>query len=361
MAERVLMNGCHAIGEAAIRAGLHGYFGYPITPQNELTEYMAKHMPARGRIFLQAESEVAAINMIFGGAAAGARVMTTSSSPGISLMQEGISYIAGARLPCVLVNTMRGGPGLGNIAPSQGDYFQSTKGGGHGDYHMIVYAPSGVQEAVDLTYKSFEVAERYRVPVMILSDGMIAQMMEPVVLPPEKEPPSLEKPWALTGAKGRERRIVRSLWLNPPDGVEKNNIVLQKTYKEIVANEKRWEVFGEGEYLLVGYGTMGRMLKKVVSILKENGINAFLFRPITLWPFPYEEIYKLNPKKVFVLEMSAGQMVEDVYMAVKGSVPVYFYGRMGGGVPTPAEVAEVAKNAWNGDEACLWTPGKPNA
>ncbi|MCD6321094.1 3-methyl-2-oxobutanoate dehydrogenase subunit VorB, partial [Candidatus Bipolaricaulota bacterium] len=289
---RVLMRGNEAIAEAAIRAGVRCYFCYPITPQGELVEYMARELPKRGGVFLQAESEIAAINMVYGAAAAGVRAMTSSSSPGISLKQEGISYLAMARLPCVIVNMMRGGPGLGNIAPSQGDYFQATKGGGHGDYHLIVLAPSTVPEAAELVMLAFELSDRYRVPAMVLADGMIGQMMEPVELPEPVEPEDIPpRPWAVTGAKGRPKNVITSFDLDP-EGLKRMNLVLQETYREIEGYEVRWEEVetADAEILLVAYGTVGRIAKTVVRLAREEGIKAGLLRPITLWPFPYEQI-----------------------------------------------------------------------
>ncbi len=341
---RVLMRGNEAIAEAAIRAGVRCYFCYPITPQGELVEYMAKELPKRGGVFLQAESEIAAINMVYGAAAAGVRAMTSSSSPGISLKQEGISYIAMARLPCVIVNMMRGGPGLGNIAPAQGDYFQATKGGGHGDYHLIVLAPSTVPEAAELVMLAFELSDKYRVPAMILADGMIGQMMEPVELPepigPGEVPP---RPWAVTGAKGRPKNVITSFDLDP-EGLKRMNLVLQETYREIEGNEVRWEEVetGDAEILLVAYGTMGRIAKTVVRLAREEGIKAGLLRPITLWPFPYEQIQGLAQRipVVLTVELSAGQMWEDVRLAVGDRAETPFYGELGGVVPTPGRILE---------------------
>ena len=344
---RVLMRGNEAIAEAAIRSGLKCYFCYPITPQGELVEYMAKELPKRGGVFLQAESEVAAINMVYGAAAAGVRAMTSSSSPGISLKQEGISYIAMARLPCVIVNMMRGGPGLGNIAPAQGDYFQSTKGGGHGDYHLIVLAPSTVPEAAELVRLAFDLSDRYRVPAMILADGMIGQMMEPVELPEPVDTKDIpERPWAVTGAKGRPNNVITSFDLEP-EGLKEMNLVLQETYREIERNEVRWEEVEteDAELLIVAYGTMGRIAKTVVRLARQEGIKVGLLRPITLWPFPYEPVRKLaeRVRTVLTVELSAGQMWEDVRLAVEGRAETPFYGELGGVVPPPKRILEEVK------------------
>lgn len=349
---RTLLRGNEVIAEAAIRAGLKCYFCYPITPQGELVEYMARELPKRGGVFLQAESEVAAINMVYGAAAAGVRTMTSSSSPGISLKQEGISYIAGARLPCVIVNMMRGGPGLGDIAPAQGDYFQATKGGGHGDYHLIVLAPSTAPEAADLVMRAFDLSDRYRVPAMILGDGMLGQVMEPVELPPPTPPKALlPKPWALTGAKGRKPNVISSFDLDP-EILREMNRVLQRTYREIAENEVRWEEVetSDAEILIVAYGTMGRIAKTVVGMAREEGIKAGLLRPITLWPFPYEPIRRLSQRipVVLTVELSAGQMWEDVRLAVEGRAQTPFFGELGGVVPTPEEVLQEVKRLVQG-------------
>jgi 2-oxoglutarate ferredoxin oxidoreductase subunit alpha len=346
MNERILMCGNEALGEAAILAGCDAYFGYPITPQNEIPAYMSKRMPEEGRVFLQCESELAAINMIFGASATGKRAMTTSSSPGISLMQEGISYLAGAELPAVIVNVMRGGPGLGNIAPSQGDYFQATRGGGHGDYRTIVLAPSSVQELVDCMPLAFDLADQYRTPVLVLADGILGQMMEPITFnkkPRRKLPP---KDWALTGASNRKQNIVRSLWLK--EGVvEQHNYDLQAKYKEVEKNEilcEQYEV-DDAEIVVVAYGVAARIVRGAVSKARQEGIKVGWIRPITLWPFPTEQISKTADEfRIFlVVEMSCGQMVEDVKLAVAGKVPVLFYGRPGGGVPTVEQVLEKIK------------------
>ncbi|HUS71412.1 MAG TPA: 3-methyl-2-oxobutanoate dehydrogenase subunit VorB [Anaerolineae bacterium] len=342
---KVLMKGNEAIAEAAIRAGCDAYFGYPITPQTELLEYMSRRMPELGRAFVQGESEVASINMVLGAAAAGKRAMTSSSSPGVSLKQEGISFLAGNELPALIVNIMRGGPGLGNVQPSQSDYFQATKGGGHGDYFPIVLAPSTVQEAIDFTILAFELADKYRNPAMILGDGCIGQIMEPVELP-ELEPKPPDKPWAVTGCKGREKNIIRSLYLLAGP-LEARNVILQKKYREIEANEQRHAEFMlEGaEVVIVAYGTVGRVAQTAITRARDEGIPVGLFRPITLYPYPKDAISSLvEQARVFlVLEMSAGQMLEDVELAVKGTVPVEFQGWLGGRVPTPAEVTEKIK------------------
>jgi 2-oxoglutarate ferredoxin oxidoreductase subunit alpha len=342
MKKTILMSGNEAMGEAAIRAGLKFYAGYPITPQNELTAYMADELPKRGGVFIQSESEVAAINMIFGASAAGARVMTSSSSPGISLKQEGISYISGAQLPAVIINVMRAGPGLGNIWPAQSDYFQATKGGGHGDYRLIVLAPASVQESYDLTRLAFVLADRYRMAVMILSDGTIGQMMEGLTIDLDEKPPaSVEKPWALTGAAGRAPNVVCSLFMNRDD-VEKNNLVLQKKYRRVENQEVRYEgaFLDDARSLIVAYGTTSRIALSVVTALRRRGQKVGLFRPVSLWPFPKNELNKISRKcrKVLVVEMSYGQMVEDVRLCVDKKTDVGFYGRAGGGVPTEKQI-----------------------
>ena len=340
MSARVLMTGNDAIGEAAIRAGCDCYYGYPITPQNELTAYMAINMPRLGRVFIQAESEIAAINMVFGSAVAGKRAMTSSSSPGISLKQEGISFLAGAELPAVIVNVQRGGPGLGNIAPAQGDYFQAVKGGGHGDYHVIVLAPDSVQEMFDLTFLAFDLADQYRNPAMILTDGRLGQMMEPLV-PGDGKPNIPPKPWALTGAAGRPPNMIRSLIL-PEGELEEHNIRLQTKYAQVgqaeVRFEERW--IDDCEVLMVAYGTSARIVKGALETARSRGIKAGMLRPISLWPFPTERLRQLAARvhSVLVVEMSSGQMIQDVQLAVNGQAPVYFEGRMGGGVPTEAAV-----------------------
>jgi 2-oxoglutarate/2-oxoacid ferredoxin oxidoreductase subunit alpha len=345
-----LMKGNEAIAEAAIRAGVDGYFGYPITPQSEIIEYLMEANPfeTTGMVVLQAESEVAAINMVYGGAGCGKKVMTSSSSPGISLKQEGITYIAGAELPCLIVNVSRGGPGLGTIQPAQSDYFQAVKGGGHGDYHMIVLAPASVQEMADFVELGFDLAFKYRNPVMMLSDGAIGQMMEKVYLGPQKERSTVFPDWATTG-KGadRPRNIITSLDLDP-DGQEKFNHKLQAKYNLIRENEVRFEEFqcDDAEYLLVAYGTSARVCQKAVQLLREEGIRAGLLRPITLFPFPSKRLNELagQVKGMLSVEMSAGQMVEDVLLAVNGKVPVKHFGRMGGIVTAPDEVVDNLKS-----------------
>ncbi|HPA87613.1 MAG TPA: 3-methyl-2-oxobutanoate dehydrogenase subunit VorB [Bacteroidales bacterium] len=341
-----LMKGNEAVAEAAIRAGADGYFGYPITPQSEIIEYLMEANPYErtGMVVLQAESELAAINMVYGGAGCGKKVMTSSSSPGISLKQEGITYIAGAELPCLIVNVVRGGPGLGTIQPSQSDYFQAVKGGGHGDYHLIVLAPSSVQEMADFVELGFDLAFKYRNPVMILSDGAIGQMMEKVWLNPQKERSKTVPEWATTGKPPtRERNVITSLELDPHRQEIFNRKLVEK-YKEIKAMEVRYEEFlcDDAEYLLVAYGTSARVCQKSVELARSQGIKAGLLRPITLFPFPSERINTLaqKTKMILTVEMSAGQMVEDVMLAVNGKAPVHFYGRMGGMLPTPDEVVD---------------------
>ncbi len=345
MAEKVMVKGTEAIGEAAIRAGCRLFFGYPITPQNELPEYMSKRMPEVGGTFLQTESEVATVNMVYGAACTGKRVMTSTSSPGFSLMMEGLSYIAGAELPSVFVNVVRGGPGLGDIQPSQGDYWQATKGGGHGDYKTIVLAPSTVQEAVDLTWLAFDLADKYRNPVIILADGVIGQMMEPVEFPDFRPLDSLpdHSSWVLTGAMGREKHIVVSFDIDPYV-LEKMNLVLVEKYKKIEKEEKRWEEYmlEDAEVVITAFGTVARIAKSVVNEARKKGIKAGLFRPITLWPYPYERLEEISKGKklIFDVEMNMGQMLEDVKLAVKDHARVEYYGRLGGVVPTPTEILE---------------------
>lgn len=340
---KVLMKGNEAIAEAAIRAGCDAYFGYPITPQTEVLEYMARRMPELGRAFVQAESELGAVNMVYGAACTGARVMTTTSSPGYSLMQEGISYIAMSFVPCVIVNIMRGGPGLGNIQPSQGDYFQMTKGGGHGDYHLIVLAPSTVQETVDLVIEAFDLADKYLQPVTVIADGLIGQIMEPVALPELKTPERAEHPWALTGAKGRKKNIVTSLFLGAQN-LEREDLRLQKIIHEIEANEVRYAEYEmEGaEIVVVAYGTAGRIVQTAVKQARAQGIPVGLFRPISMFPFPYERLNEIaeTAKKILVVELSAGQMIEDVRLATNCRLPISFFGRLGGIVPLPEDILE---------------------
>lgn len=338
---RVLMKGNEALAEAAIRSGCKAFFGYPITPQNEIPSYMAEHMPEVDGVFLQAESEVSAINMVYGAAGAGVRVMTSSSSPGVSLKQEGISYIAAAELPCVIVNIVRCGPGLGGIHPGQGDYFQATKGGGHGDYRLIVLAPGTVQEMVDLTREAFALAEKWSNPVMILGDGILGQMMEPVDL--DFEPlPETAKPWATTGASGRKPNVVNTLDI-VPESFEKRNYALIEKYERIKKEEGKWqELYTEdAELVLVAYGTSARVARSAMEMARAQGKKVGLIRPITLYPFPDAPIARAANNKdtqFLVVEMSAGQMIEDVRLAAEGKSKIHFYNRMGGMVPTPQDV-----------------------
>lgn len=351
--EVVLMKGNEAIAHAAVRFGVDGYFGYPITPQSEVLETLAEIAPWKttGMVVLQAESEVAAINMVYGGAGTGKKVMTSSSSPGVSLKQEGISYIAGAELPCVILNVMRGGPGLGTIQPSQADYFQTVKGGGHGDYHLIALAPSSVQEMADFVGLGFDLAFKYRNPVMILADGVIGQMMEKVELP-EQQPRLTDEevvarcPWAATGKKGRKPNVITSLELDP-NVMEKRNIHLQEKYAEIEKAEVRYEELNceDAEYLVVAFGSSARIALKAIEHAREEGLKVGLFRPITLWPFPKKELEARAKqlKGILVVELNSGQMIEDVQLAVKCSIPVEHFGRLGGIVPDPDEVVEALK------------------
>jgi 2-oxoglutarate ferredoxin oxidoreductase subunit alpha len=345
---KVLMKGNEALGEAAIRAGCVHFFGYPITPQTEVPEYLVKRLPEVGGTFLQAESEIAASNMIFGAAGVGVKCLTSSSSPGISLMAEALSYIAACELPCVIVNIMRAGPGLGGILPAQGDYLQATKGHGHGDYKVIVLAPSSVQEAVDLMIDAFTLAERWRNPVMVCADGMIGQMMEPVEFPGEgRGPPLAPNDWALTGCEGRASRVVTSLILDP-EALDAHNRHLKAKYDAVTDAEQRWEVHG-GEHgydvLVVAFGTMARICKSAIDELAAEGLRVALFRPITLWPFPYAAlraaIDALPPDgRVLDVEMSMGQMIEDVRLAAEAVRPIDFHGTAGGVVPSPDDVAQ---------------------
>ena len=347
-----LMKGNEAIGEAAIAAGARHYFAYPITPQSEVAEYLCWRLPEVDGVFVQAESEVAVGNMLFGAASTGKRVFTTSSSPGISLMQEAISYMAGAHLPVVLLNIMRGGPGLGGVLPAQSDYFQSVKGGGHGDYRLLVLAPASVQEAVDLTILAFDMAEKYLNPVMIIGDGMIGQMMESVEFPQEyrAENNPDESNWALTGAKERKARLVKSLFLDPQK-LEDNSFALEEKYKKARAEEVRYELYNvsdKNKILIASYGTMSRICQTAIDELEEEGISVGLFRPITLFPFPEKEIYteaaKKNIKKLLTIEMSTGQMIEDIERCTKCIKPVEFFGHTGGIVPTPDEVKDKVRS-----------------
>ncbi len=348
MPEIRFMKGNEALAEAAIRAGMTGYFGYPITPQSEVIEYLAAQEPNHKYVLLQAESEVASINMVYGAAGAGARVMTSTSSPGFSLMQEGLSYIACAELPCVIYNASRGGPGLGTIQPSQGDYFQSVKGGGHGDYRLLTLAPNSVQEMVDHTVLAFELADKYQTPALILADGAIGQIMEKVVLPdPVTYRP--DKPWASTGkTPDRAKNLINSLYIESEE-LEKKNQRLQEKYRQIEEAEVRYEAYqlDDADVVLVAYGVTSRIAKKVVDLARQQGIKMGLMRPITLWPFPAKVLEGLAKKahvRFFLsVEMSCGQMVEDVRLAVNGAKPVHFYGRSGGIVPTPDEVLSVVK------------------
>ena len=350
MAERILMKGNEAIAEAAIRAGCRHYFGYPITPQTEIAAYMAKKMPKIGGVFLQAESEIASINMVYGAAAAGMRVMTSSSSPGISLKAEGLSYIAGSDVPALVVNVQRGGPGLGGIQPSQSDYFQATKGGGHGDYRMIVLAPASVQEMASLTIKGFELADKYNMTSMILADGTIGQMMEPITFE-DTEIKTYEKPWALTGTeKKRPHNVVNSLYLKP-DELEKKNFERFEKYAEIEKTEAMWEEYmmDDAEICVVAFGIAARVAKNAVVAARNEGIKVGLIRPITLWPFPNAAFEKTEKVKAFVsVELSMGQMIEDVRLATKCQKPVSLCNRCGGMIPSPDEVLEAIKNAGKG-------------
>jgi len=340
-----LLEGNAAIAEAAIRAGVDAYFGYPITPQTEVLEVLSKRLPEEGRVFLQAESEVASINMVYGAACTGARVMTSSSSPGISLMQEGLSYIACSEVPAVVVNVMRGGPGLGNIQPSQGDYFQAVKGAGHGDFHSIVLAPSTVQECIDLMMLSFDLADQYRTICMVVADGNIGQIMEPAELPPYRplrtKAERTKFTWALTGAYERPHRIITSLFLGA-ENLEAVNLRLQAKLREVAKHEVRFQEIeaDDADLLLIAFGTVGRICKTVVRQARAKGLKVGLLRPISLWPFPAARIAALAEQVygILVVEMNAGQMLEDVRLAVEGRVPVHFYGRMGGIVPFPDEI-----------------------
>ncbi len=338
---RELWEGNQAIAEAAVRGGLEAYFGYPITPQTELLEYLSKRMPELGRAFVQAESELAAINMVYGAAVAGARTMTSSSSPGVSLMQEGLSYIAASEVPCVMVDMMRGGPGLGNIAPGQADYNQLVRGGGHGDYHSIVLAPSTIQEAVTLTYNAFDLAEKYRGIVVIAADGNIGQMMEPVVMPPMRQLGPVDRGYELTGAIGRPRRVISSIGLDP-NVMEQTNARLQARYREIEANEVRFaeRQTEDADLLIVAFGSAARIAQTAIREARARGLRVGLFRPISLWPFPYQRLAELAQRipRLLVVEMNAGQMLNDVRLAVGPQAAVAFYGRTGGQVPMPEEI-----------------------
>jgi len=358
-----MWEGNRAIAEAAVRAGLEAYFGYPITPQTEILEYLSARMPELGRVFLQAESELGAINMVYGAACAGVRVMSTSSSPGVSLMMEGLSYIAGTEIPAVLVNVMRGGPGLGNIAPSQGDYNQAVHGGGHGDYRPIVLAPASVQEAIDLMVLSFDLAEKYRAICMMILDGSIGQMMEPVTLPEMQPVKRKDWDWAVRGKLDRERRILSSIYLDPY-AEERTNLRLLERWKAVEANEIRYKPYylDDAEFVIVGFGTAGRVALSAVRQARAEGIKVGLLRPITVSPFPHAVIEDLagRASAFLVVEMNSGQMLEDVRLSVKGRSPVEFYGRMGGVVPFPDEIlAEIHRIASSplsveGDPRAAW-------
>jgi 2-oxoglutarate/2-oxoacid ferredoxin oxidoreductase subunit alpha len=341
-----LLKGNDAIAEAAVRAGCQAYFGYPITPQTELLEHMSARMAALGRVFLQAESEVAAINMVYGAACAGVRTMTSSSSPGISLMQEGYSYIAGSEVPAVIVDVMRGGPGLGNIQPSQGDYFQLTRSAGHGDFRPIVLAPSTVQEAIDLTVLAFDLADKYRTLVFIALDGALGQMMEPAELPPMQEVADTRPEWAIMGAKGRPKNVISSIYLSA-DKLEDHNVRLQQKLATIQASEVRYQeqFMEDAEVAVVAFGTAARVAQTAVQRLRREGVPVGLFRPISLWPFPQDEITRLaqQVQSLLVVEMNAGQMFHDVREAAGHRVPVHFHGRMGGVIPMPHEIEEVVR------------------
>lgn len=354
MAEKVLMKGNEAIAEAAIRAGCKHYFGYPITPQTEIAAYMAKRMPKIGGTFLQAESEISAINMVYGVSSSGKRVMTSSSSPGVSLKQEGISYIAGADLPALIVNVQRGGPGLGGIQPSQSDYFQATKGGGHGDYHLIVLTPASVQEMADMTILAFDLADKYRMPAMLLADGTMGQMMEPVELPEPEDVKVYEKPWAVTGTgMKREHNIVNSLYL-VPDQLEKTNFERFERYKEIEENEVRYESFmmDDADYCVVAFGIAARVSKNAVVAARKEGIKVGMIRPITVWPFPKKPLAEAADKvKGFIsVELSMGQMIEDIKLATSCKKPVELCNRVGGMIPSPEQVLESIKKMAGGND-----------
>jgi 2-oxoglutarate ferredoxin oxidoreductase subunit alpha len=346
---RELLKGNVAIAEAALRAGLEAYFGYPITPQTELLEHLSRRMVELNRVFLQAESEVAAINMVYGAASAGARVMTSSSSPGFSLMQEGLSYIAGSELPCVVVDVMRGGPGLGNILPSQGDYFQVTRSAGHGDFRPIVLAPASVQEAIDFTMRAFDLSDKYRHMVIIAADGQIGQMMEPCELPPMQAMRTERPDYALTGAKDRDKRVVSSIYLQGEE-MEAYNLKIQAKLAEIKQTEVRYTEYMVDDALLlvIGYGTAGRIAYSAVEMARQKGMKVGLLRPQTLWPFPEARISALADRieGCLVVEMNAGQMIDDVRLAAGGQVPISFFGRMGGVVPMPDEIFHAIEQAY---------------
>lgn len=354
-----LWKGNEAIAEAAVRAGLEAYFGYPITPQTEILEYLSRRMPELGRAFVQAESELGAINMVYGAACTGARVMSSSSSPGVSLMMEGLSYIAGTEIPAVLVNVMRGGPGLGNIAPAQSDYNQAVRGGGHGDYPRIVLAPASVQEAIDLMALSFDLAEKYRMIAMMILDGSVGQMMEPAEMPAMREIRRRDYEWAVNGAMNRERRILTSIYLNPLDE-EKTNLRLAERWNEVKTNEVRYKEYflDDAKYVVVGFGTAGRVALSAVREARAHGVKIGLLRPITVSPFPYEALNQLTGQveAFLVVEMNAGQMLDDVQLAVRGRVPVEFYGRPGGVVPFHDEILDEIRRLVSGPLAVSSNP-----
>ncbi len=348
---KTLMSGNDAVSEAAIRAGCRFYYGYPITPQSEISEYMAKNMAAAGGTFIQAESEVAAINMVFGSSATGGRAMTSSSGLGITLKQEGINFLAACELPGVIVNMMRGGPGLGNIGPGQSDYFQATRGGGHGDYHTIVLGPDSVQEMADMTFVAFDLADKYRNPVMLLCDGIMAQMMEPVEISRKETIPSAPKTWALTGCKDRKPNVIRSLYLEEK-ALENHNLKLQEKYRQVQENECRWatEQAQDAEILLVAYGASARLCSSALTQLRGEGHKVGLFRPISLWPYPSKALNDLvKPSTtVLVVEMSFGQMLQDVQLALNGKCDVRFFGRGGGEMMTVEQVAQAIRGVMAG-------------
>ncbi len=345
---KVLLKGNEAIAIAAIKGGIDAFFGYPITPQNEIPEYLSKHMKDEGLIFLQAESEISSINMVYGAAGAGARVMTSSSSPGIALMQEGITYIAGAELPCVIVNVMRGGPGLGGIQPAQSDYNQITRGGGNGDYNVLSYAPENLQETVDIIKTAFDTADYYRNPVMIAVDGLIGQMMEPVDLDKDAIKRELpEKTWAASGGHtGSDRRIITSLYLDPKK-LEEHNLKLHRKYQQMIRDEQKYELINtkDAEYIIVAYGTMARICRSAIESLREEGIKVGMIRPITLWPYPEKAFRNLSKdlKEFLVCELSLGQMLDDVKIVVNGRHPISFFGRAGGMLPEPEDIENAIK------------------
>ena len=350
--EKLLMKGNEAVGAAAIKAGCRYFFGYPITPQNEIPEYMSRELPKVGGIFIQAESEIAAINMVYGAAGAGARVMTSSSSPGIALKQEGISYLAGAELPCVIVNMMRGGPGLGSIQPGQADYFQATRGGGNGDYYTPVFAPASIQETIEMVQDAFDIADMYRTPTLILGDGLIGQMMESVEFKERPQRSLPEKDWATVGTGGkRAPRIINSLYIEA-ERLEVHLVHLEKKWDEIREKECRWEETGleDADVVAVAYGTTSRIVLNAMKILAEEGIKLGLIRPQTLWPFPYKAFDNLSSKTkaLLAVEMSLGQMIDDVKIAVAGRKPVEFYGKAGGIIPEPAGVVDAVRKIMGG-------------